>query len=537
MSFEGQIEGLYQVIISLAVIALLLANRQRQGLYGGGKVFFGLCFCAIAYVSAAFYPNGGPIAASIQAISFAMLPPLYFCNTKQFTNLALPNWRSLRAFALGVPLLLAINSTVVLMEVKNPTTIQATLYGPTVWVGYGFGVLSIGISLWRFISTPRQRNTLLMIMLLPAVLVGADILQRQGLLPTNTIASLFALSLAFILCFNRRASGGSVRPVPRSALVDQVQDLLVVIDPMQRIVDYNHAAAEWLTRDDTSLVGEPARQNLPQPLVDALVNNDNGPIVMPWSQPDALQAKERWFEVHISTLIVDKEPNGQLLLLRDITRRRRAEIALAEKQEELETANEHLEQLANTDVLTGIANRRHTMVQLDIELERHRRSGLTLGLLLLDLDHFKLVNDKHGHATGDLVLIEATKSMVNTARENDCIGRVGGEEFAILVVDATPEGPAILAERIRQNIAALSLTSDAGVAVPVSTSIGCVQYQGGRVDGPTLMAIADQALYEAKDAGRNQVRCAVYQPLPNANYNSRDAAAASQEHSKDTAAG
>ncbi len=532
MSFEG----LYQVIISLAVIALLLANRQRQGLYGGGKVFFGLCFCAVAYVSAAFYPQGGPVAASIQALSFAMLPPLYFCNTKQFTNLALPNWQSLRAFALGVPLLLAINSTVVLMEAKNPTNIQATLYGPTVWVGYGFGVLSIGIGLWRFIGTPRQRDTLLMMMLLPAVLIAADILQRQSVLPTNTIAGLFALSLAYILLFNRRANGGNVRPVPRSALVDQVQDLLVVLDPMQRIIDYNHAATEWLARDEKSLIGEPARQNLPQPLVDALVNNDNGPIVMPWSHPSSTKAGERWFEAHISTLIVDKEPNGQLLLLRDITRRRRAEMALAEKQEELETANEHLEQLANTDGLTGIANRRHTMAQLDIELERHRRSGLTLGLLLLDLDHFKRVNDDHGHATGDLVLVEATKSMVNTARENDCIGRIGGEEFAILVVDATPEGPAILAERIRQNIAALNITSDAGVAVPISTSIGCVQYRGGRVDGPTLMAIADQALYEAKDGGRNQVQCAVYQPLPNANYSAREVTA-SKEPCNDSLAG
>lgn len=521
---------LYQVIISLAVIALLLANRQRQGLHGGGRVFFGLCFCAIAYVSAAFYPAGGPIAASIQALSFAMLPPLYFCNTKQFTNLALPQWRSLRAFALGVPMLLAINGTVALMEADNPTAIQATVYGPTVWLGYGFGALSIGIGLWRFISTPRQRDTLLMIMLLPLVLAGADILQRQGILPTNTTASLLGAALAFILCFSRSAQGGSVRPVPRSALVDQVQDLLIVIDPKQRIIDYNHAAAEWLVHDNTSLVGQPAKQNLPQPLVDALINSDSGPVVMPWLPQGNYQdqslndqlAAEHWFEVHISTLIVDQKPNGQLLMLRDVTRRHRAEIALEQKQEELETANEHLELLANTDGLTGIANRRHTMAQLDIELERHRRSGLTLGLLLLDLDHFKLVNDQHGHATGDHVLIEATTCMTNTARENDCIGRIGGEEFAILVVDATPDGPAILAERIRQNIAALNLTSDAGLPVPVKTSIGCVQYQGGRVDGPTLMALADQALYEAKHAGRNQVRCAVYEPLPNATYKSRE---------------
>jgi len=314
-----------------------------------------------------------------------------------------------------------------------------------------------------------------------------------------------------------------VRPVPRSALIDQVQDLLVVVDPMQRIIDYNHAAAKWLVNDGNSLVGETVQQNLPQTLVNALANHDEGPIVMPWSsQAQASNGDEHWFEAHISTLIVDQQPNGRLLLLRDITRRRRAELALAQKQEELETANEHLEQLANTDVLTGIANRRHTMVQLDIELERHRRSGLTLGLLLLDLDHFKQVNDTHGHATGDQVLIEAAKSMTNTARENDCIGRVGGEEFAILVVDATPDGPAILAERIRQNIAALSLTSEAGEPVPVSTSIGCVRYQGGRVDGPTLMAIADQALYDAKHAGRNRVKAAVYEPLPNASYGARD---------------
>ena len=73
---------LYQVILSLAVIALMLANHQRQQMYGGGAVFFGMSLCGVAFVAATFYPDGGPIAASIQALSFAMLPPLYFCYIK-----------------------------------------------------------------------------------------------------------------------------------------------------------------------------------------------------------------------------------------------------------------------------------------------------------------------------------------------------------------------------------------------------------------------------------------------------------------------
>ncbi len=139
---------------------------------------------------------------------------------------------------------------------------------------------------------------------------------------------------------------------------------------------------------------------------------------------------------------------------------------------------------------------------------------MTLGLLLLDLDHFKQVNDRHGHPVGDAVLVAAAQCMQETARDNDCVGRIGGEEFAILVVDATDSGPEILAERVRANLAALTVTTQEGQRVPVTASIGCVKYSGGRVDSATLLALADQALYAAKNAGRNNCQVANYESLP-----------------------
>ncbi|MFK7914457.1 MAG: GGDEF domain-containing protein, partial [Pseudomonadales bacterium] len=194
----------------------------------------------------------------------------------------------------------------------------------------------------------------------------------------------------------------------------------------------------------------------------------------------------------------------------------RAELALQRSRDDLQAANAKLEALANTDPLTGLYNRRFLLARLAAEMDRHNRSKMTLGVLLLDLDHFKQVNDRFGHPVGDAVLAATARCMEDTARECDVVARFGGEEFAILVVDAQPDGPKVLARRLCEAISALTITSDLGEPVPVTTSIGCVNYRGGRVNGETLVKLADQALYAAKSKGRNRVEYAKYAPLPNA---------------------
>jgi len=167
----------------------------------------------------------------------------------------------------------------------------------------------------------------------------------------------------------------------------------------------------------------------------------------------------------------------------------------------LREAREALKILAATDVLTGLLNRRSIFLRLEEELERHRRSGEPLSCALLDLDHFKQVNDSLGHQAGDLVLQQVGQTLRSTSRTYDVVGRYGGEEF-ILVLAHTDLGNARVAvERIRE---ALEVSVRAGDALVVTASFGIAQWKPGETM-TDLLSRADRATYLAKANGRNRV--------------------------------
>jgi len=162
--------------------------------------------------------------------------------------------------------------------------------------------------------------------------------------------------------------------------------------------------------------------------------------------------------------------------------------------------------LSATDVLTGLANRRALFEQVEHELARTRRSGASLSLCVLDLDHFKQVNDEYGHGAGDQVLVAVAQRLQQSLREVDLVGRIGGEEF-VLLLPSTPATVAMGAmERCRQLIAATPVRLDDGTALAVTASFGVVSTRGDEGLGLTqLLARADEALYAAKRGGRNCV--------------------------------
>lgn len=157
--------------------------------------------------------------------------------------------------------------------------------------------------------------------------------------------------------------------------------------------------------------------------------------------------------------------------------------------------------LAHTDALTGLANRRQFQLALDAALAR--RDG-TLCVAMLDLDHFKAVNDRHGHETGDDLLRAVAQGLLQARRQADLVARVGGEEFAVLLADTGLEQAAAAMERHRQAIGALRLRLDDGQVVRGSASVGVAALQPGDT-ARSLLAAADRALYAAKQAGRNRV--------------------------------
>ncbi|MBN8506054.1 MAG: diguanylate cyclase [Burkholderiales bacterium] len=172
---------------------------------------------------------------------------------------------------------------------------------------------------------------------------------------------------------------------------------------------------------------------------------------------------------------------------------------------QLQTLAEELHNLAHTDALSGAANRRGFLQGVDVELARAQRSGAPLSLLMLDIDHFKRINDQYGHATGDVAIAELARRCAAQQRPYDLLGRLGGEEFAMLLPGADADTACRVAERVREQVQALPVPAPGlAEALHMTVSIGVAAWQAGD-DADTLLARADAALYAAKQAGRNRV--------------------------------
>jgi diguanylate cyclase (GGDEF)-like protein len=162
-----------------------------------------------------------------------------------------------------------------------------------------------------------------------------------------------------------------------------------------------------------------------------------------------------------------------------------------------------LRQLASTDALTGAHNRRSFFELCDRELQRARRYGRPLALLMLDVDHFKRINDAHGHGVGDEVLKRLVGVCVKNLRPQDIVGRLGGEEFAVAMPESPAEAAERAAERLRRSLSQVEVPADKG-SVHFTVSIGVADWPPDRCLEDTLER-ADKAMYAAKRGGRNRV--------------------------------
>ncbi len=170
----------------------------------------------------------------------------------------------------------------------------------------------------------------------------------------------------------------------------------------------------------------------------------------------------------------------------------------------LEKANAQLEKLSMTDRLTGLLNRGTWENLVDAEFERYRRYGNATSLVMFDIDHFKPVNDTHGHLAGDEVIRHTARVIRNALRHADRAGRYGGEEFGIILPETDAAGAAVICERIRETIAQSTVrTSVADIRYTVS--LGISQLGDGPENYMEWLAEADKALYQAKETGRNRV--------------------------------
>jgi diguanylate cyclase (GGDEF)-like protein len=227
---------------------------------------------------------------------------------------------------------------------------------------------------------------------------------------------------------------------------------------------------------------------------------DQIPVLMLTSAGDQ-DRKVELLELGAADYITKPFHRGELLA------RVRIHCRLRVLSDDLKVANERLYELSCTDGLTGMFNRRHLDKVLEAEVSRHLRYGLPLGVILVDVDHFKKINDEHGHATGDVVLKSIGNTLKGLVRRADIVARYGGEEICIVLASTGEKGSMILAHRLRAAVEALDHAGASGDTVKATASFGVVtaEEKDPKLDVATLLHRADHALYTAKKTGRNKV--------------------------------
>jgi diguanylate cyclase (GGDEF)-like protein len=284
---------------------------------------------------------------------------------------------------------------------------------------------------------------------------------------------------------------------------------IAVLDAQNRFLYYNASFSRMFQFGEQSMLGMSHQQ-----MMCWMYTHQRGTIIewpnlqdwLDYVQSRHRSAPFRSFEIDLKSgrwILMTEQicPGDELVMFcSDITRQKEAEQALVK-------ARDAIERLALTDELTGVPNRRNFMQQLGQELAKAQRHGRPLCLAMLDLDHFKQVNDKLGHAAGDEVLKHFANFVCHHLRQEDVLGRLGGEEFAVLL----PETPLDLALSVLRRVVAQLQPQRLPQVAPdfgYTFSAGLVQADAGPhdPDGPSrLLAQADKALYEAKASGRNRV--------------------------------
>jgi len=274
-------------------------------------------------------------------------------------------------------------------------------------------------------------------------------------------------------------------PVARDVVFDNLSDGLVVLDGKGRLVDVNREGVRLL-----GLAGPIPVGRIGATIHPLLTTDRVGEV-----EVETEDGSGRYISLQFTPFVATRRSvGGTIVIVRDVTERVSMALLLEEQKRDLE-------RLAMTDVLTGLYNRRHAAHALETECARAKRYNQPLSVAMVDLDHFKQVNDVHGHATGDRVLKAAAEAMVAAVRGTDVVARWGGEEFVLILPNAGEEYSEKVVERVRQ-AAHQAIRETTGLEVTMSA--GLADYLPGEsIDG--LLDRADGYLYQAKEQGRDRL--------------------------------
>jgi len=193
-----------------------------------------------------------------------------------------------------------------------------------------------------------------------------------------------------------------------------------------------------------------------------------------------------------------------VVICHDITQRKSYEQSLQSQIRQIEALQHDLREQATRDALTGLFNRRYIQDTLPRELARAAREHSPVSMVMLDLDHFKRLNDAFGHQAGDLLLQRLAQVLIENTRRGDIVARYGGEEFLVALMDSTPEAARRRVEQWRTEFGACAVLYE-GHLLQTTVSAGLASFPGDGVSLDELVRKADAAMYQAKSAGRNRV--------------------------------
>jgi diguanylate cyclase (GGDEF)-like protein/PAS domain S-box-containing protein len=308
----------------------------------------------------------------------------------------------------------------------------------------------------------------------------------------------------------------AVIPTRVQAALDVMVEGVMLVDDEERVVLVNAALAQQLGRSPSSLMGMNASTlgwKLPEgadpgqapPWIEAIREARTSTNVSMRLQTDE---GERIFGVNGSPVLDGwGNPTGAIATFDDLTELEektreleRTLVLLEKSQYEIRLQNEQLQVEASHDPLTGIANRRAFMEAVELAFEVAQEADRNCCCIMVDIDHFKKVNDTYGHATGDDVIRRVAEALGTQVKPGDCVSRYGGEEFCIVLPDVNITAATQIAERIRKKIEAPRFAS-----IPVTVSLGVSSIVFGATTANELIAQADEALYASKEGGRNLV--------------------------------
>lgn len=463
---------------------------------------------------------------NIVYIGVAAVPSLFLVFALNFTGL--PGW-----FANRFLLALAVEPLVTLMLLwtnhyhrllfeaitvvgEGNSTWLELVPGPwyAVNVFYSYAMILAGIAalIYGMVrSSPLLRNQYRIILLASLLPWGINVYNEYSRNASHfdMVPITFGISGILFSYSVIRNHFMDIIPVARSRIIESMSDGVLVLDMQDRIVDLNPAMEYFLGRAPASFLGQPASQVLSKWMdkADLLISGEqthtelripNGP--------------SRYLDLRVTPLYDSRQfLSGRLMVFRDVTERKQVEKKLRHANDRLQSQlieigllQSKLRSQALRDPLTDLFNRRYLDETLDREMARAMRDHYPICVIMMDIDHFKKVNDTHGHEAGDLILRTLADTLLTRSRRGDFTCRFGGEEFVIVMPSIDIHAAYQRAEGLRVILNSLEIPYGTD-NLSITISMGIASYPANGKDRESILRAADRAMYAAKSAGRDHI--------------------------------